>query len=75
MRPVILVDTSPDLRLQLSSAGVRRLDAVLYTHDHADQAHGIDDLRAFWLTSRRKTPCYMDAATSATLMRRLRLYL
>jgi len=67
----VLVDTSPDLRWQTSSAGVRRIDAVLYTHDHADQAHGIDDLRVFFLTSRgRKTPCYMDPATTQTLLRR-----
>ena len=66
----VLIDTSPDLRWQTSAANVRRLDAVLYTHDHADQAHGIDDLRVFFLTSRRRTPCYMDPVTTATLMRR-----
>ncbi len=66
----ILIDTSPDLRNQTVAAEVSRLDAVLYTHDHADQAHGIDDLRVFFLTSRRRTLCYMDAATTATLTRR-----
>ena len=66
----LMVDTSPDLRWQTAAAEVRRLDAVLYTHDHADQTHGIDDLRVFFLTSRRRTPCYMDEATTRTLMQR-----
>jgi phosphoribosyl 1,2-cyclic phosphate phosphodiesterase len=66
----ILVDTSPDFREQSLSARITRLDAVLYTHDHADQAHGVDDLRAFFLKERRKTPCYMDVATRATLFQR-----
>lgn len=68
----VLVDTSPDLRLQTAEAGVRRVDAVLFTHDHADQAHGIDDLRAFYLHERRRTPCFMDAHTRGTLHRRFR---
>ena len=63
----ILVDTSPDLRAQVIAAGVRRVDAVLYTHDHADQTHGIDDLRAFTIASRRRVPCFMDAYTRAKL--------
>jgi phosphoribosyl 1,2-cyclic phosphate phosphodiesterase len=66
----VLVDTSPDLRLQTAGAGVRRLDAILFTHDHADQVHGIDDTRAFALRNRQRTPCYMDAATRTTLMQR-----
>ena len=70
LETTLLVDTSPDLRYQTSAAQVRRLDAVLYTHDHADQAHGIDDLRVFFLTSRQRTPCYMDPATTETLKRR-----
>jgi len=43
----ILIDTPPELRLQLTGAGVSSVDAVLYTHDHADHTHGIDDIRAF----------------------------
>lgn len=68
----ILIDTSPDLRLQTATAGVKHLDAVLYTHDHADQAHGIDDLRAFAIRAQRRIPCYMDPVTSASLRARFR---
>lgn len=66
----VVVDTSPDFRVQTAAAGVRRIDAVLYTHDHADQAHGIDDLRAFYLHGGRRTPCFMDGRTRGTLERR-----
>lgn len=66
----VLVDTSPDLRLQTVAADVRRIDAVLYTHDHADQAHGIDDVRAFVISSGQRIPMYMDPATRDTLTRR-----
>ncbi len=66
----VVVDTSPDFRLQMVAAGVRRVDTVLLTHDHADQTHGIDDLRAFYLHQRRRTPCYMDAHTRGTMLRR-----
>ncbi|OXE35512.1 MAG: phosphoribosyl 1,2-cyclic phosphodiesterase [Phenylobacterium zucineum] len=66
----ILVDTSPDLRLQTAQAGARRLDAVLLTHDHADQTHGIDDIRAFFIRQRARIPCYMDAVTRASMVRR-----
>jgi len=63
----ILIDTSPDLRLQTAAAGVRRIDAALLTHDHADQTHGIDDLRAFFIRMRQRIPCWMDRQTSATM--------
>jgi hypothetical protein len=43
--------------------GVKRVDACLFTHDHADQAHGIDDLRPFFLNARKRVPTYMDAYT------------
>lgn len=66
----LIVDTSPDLRLQTAQAGARRMDAILLTHDHADQVHGIDDVRAFFIRQRTKIPCHMDAATEASMMRR-----
>jgi phosphoribosyl 1,2-cyclic phosphate phosphodiesterase len=66
----VFVDTAPELREQSAAAGVRRLDAVLYTHDHADQSHGIDDVRAFALRAMQRIPCHMDAATRDTLLRR-----
>lgn len=66
----VLVDAAPELRLQTAAAGVRRVDALLVTHDHADQTHGIDDLRPFFLNERKKIPCFMDVATSASLHRR-----
>lgn len=55
---VILIDTSPDLRLQALRAQMRRVDAVLYTHTHADHLHGIDDLRAFCQINRCQIPLY-----------------
>lgn len=63
----ILVDTSPDLREQLLDAGVSRLDAVLYTHEHADHTHGIDDLRPLAIHMRRRVPIYADEQTGALL--------
>ena len=69
-RTSVLVDTSPDLRQQLLDAEVTRLDAVLFTHDHADHTHGIDDLRPLVLYMRRRIPAYADAATLAVLRER-----
>src|SRR5919112_3456874 len=54
----ILIDTPPELRLQLLAAGVTRADAVLYTHEHADHTNGIDDLRIFSVRQRRALPVY-----------------
>ncbi len=68
----LLVDTSPDMRAQLLAARCSRLDAVLYTHDHADQCHGVDDLRVFALQMRRRMPVYIDDSTSGALLNRFK---
>ncbi|TYC58734.1 MBL fold metallo-hydrolase [Rhodobacterales bacterium] len=60
---IALIDTGPDMREQLLDAGVGHLDAVLYTHAHADHLHGIDDLRAFWVKTKQRVPVYMDDVT------------
>lgn len=66
----VLVDTSPDMRAQLLAAGCSRLDAVLYTHDHADQSHGIDDLRVFAAAQKSRIPVFIDDETSGKLLDR-----
>ena len=63
----ILVDTSPDLREQCIDAEISTIDAVLYTHPHADHLHGIDDLRQFVLNMRRRVEIHADAETLARL--------
>ena len=64
----VLVDTGPDVREQLLAADVRRVDAVIYTHPHADHIHGIDDLRAFAMDTRRRVEVYADVATGERLV-------
>ena len=66
----LLIDTSPDLREQLLDAGVRRLDAVLYTHAHADHLHGIDDLRSVNWLMERAIPVFASAETLDEIRRR-----
>jgi len=66
----LLVDTSPDLRLQLLDAGVTDLDAVLFTHSHADHCHGIDDLRPLVYVRERPIDAYSDRDTLAALTHR-----
>lgn len=66
----LLIDTPPELRLQLVAAGIDAIDAVLFTHDHADHTHGIDDLRAFTARSSAALPVYASAATADALARK-----
>jgi phosphoribosyl 1,2-cyclic phosphate phosphodiesterase len=65
----ILVDTSTDLRHQALRENIPRIDAVLYTHCHADHVNGIDDLRGFNFIHRQLIPCYGDPATMAAITR------
>ena len=69
-KTTVLIDTSPDLREQLLQADVGRLDAVIYTHSHADHVHGIDDLRMIVFNMRARLPVWADAPTRAALMER-----
>ena len=66
----VLIDTSPDLREQLVDAGVNHLDGVLYTHDHADHVHGIDDLRSLVIRHKKRIDVYADEPTSRLLHQR-----
>lgn len=71
-RTSVLVDTSPDLREQLLAARVQALDGVLYTHDHADHTHGIDDLRMVAYAMKRRLDVYFDEPTKKSLEARFR---
>lgn len=59
----ILIDTTPDLRTQALRYGMNRLDAVLFTHGHADHLHGLDDVRCFCFDRNQPLPCYGDKRT------------
>lgn len=66
----VLIDTSPDMRSQLLDAGIGALDAVAYTHSHADHVHGIDDLRMIVMNTRKRLPVWADGATQNDLLSR-----
>jgi phosphoribosyl 1,2-cyclic phosphate phosphodiesterase len=66
---VLLVDTPTDLRQQALTYGLPRIDAILFTHAHADHVFGLDDVRIFNFRQRRPIPCYGSAATLAALRR------
>ncbi|MEM9205805.1 MAG: MBL fold metallo-hydrolase [Pseudomonadota bacterium] len=63
----VLIDTSPDIRDQLLDAGVGWLDGVIFTHEHADHTHGIDDLRVIAINGRNRVQTYADTNCAATL--------
>ena len=65
----ILIDTSPDLREQLLKNKIKNITRVLYTHSHADQTHGINDLRIFYLKNNKKIPVHADNDTKKYLIR------
>ena len=66
----ILIDTSPDLRMQSISNNIKKIDAVLWTHAHADHANGIDDLRQFLWTRKEQLPVYGSKDTIKALKTR-----
>jgi len=66
----VLIDTSPDMRAQLLRAGIGTLDAVLYTHAHADHTHGIDDLRQIVFNTKRRLPVWASGDTQDALLSR-----
>jgi phosphoribosyl 1,2-cyclic phosphate phosphodiesterase len=66
----VLIDTTPEMRDQLLDAGVGTLDAVVYTHSHADHMHGIDDLRQIVFNLGRRLPVWADGLTAQALLER-----
>jgi phosphoribosyl 1,2-cyclic phosphate phosphodiesterase len=66
----VLIDTGPDLREQLLSVNVSHLDAVVYTHSHADHVHGVDDLRMVVMSMGARLPVWADGPTSDALVSR-----
>lgn len=69
-RTTILIDTSPDMRQQLLAVGCTHLDGVLFTHDHADHTHGIDDLRMVSYAMKKKVSCFFNIDTRNSLRTR-----
>ena len=63
----VLIDTSPDLRFQLIKENIKNINNVIYTHLHADQTHGINDLRVFYLKNRKKIDVYVNRDTKKYL--------
>jgi len=66
---IVLFDTSPDLRHQLITNNINNIDKVFYSHMHADQTHGINDLRVFYLKNKKTIPIFADDETSKYLLK------
>ena len=66
-RQNILIDTSPDLRQQMLNHRIKKIDKVFYSHMHADQTHGLNDLRSFYLNNKKAINVYADSITSKFL--------
>ncbi|MCL6710259.1 MBL fold metallo-hydrolase [Pseudomonas sp. R2.Fl] len=66
-KTTVVVDTGPDFRAQMLAAGVEHIDAVIYTHAHADHLHGIDDLRGYFVMTNRRIPIYAEAGAMARI--------
>jgi phosphoribosyl 1,2-cyclic phosphate phosphodiesterase len=64
----IIIDTSPDIKNQLLNNKIKKIDFVVYSHDHADQTHGINELRPFFWINKKKIPVYADKKTSYYLL-------
>ncbi len=63
----VLIDTSPDIRQQLINNKIKKIDKVFYSHMHADQTHGINDLRVFYILNKKPIPVYADKPTKKYL--------
>ena len=68
----LLIDTSPEMRLQVLAAKIDTIEAVLYTHIHADHSQGFDDLRAFYFKSKRSIDCFLMQEFHADFKQRFR---
>lgn len=66
----VLIDTGPDMREQMLTAKINRLDGVVYTHDHADHMNGVDDIRVISFNRGAKTPIWADVRTTDSLLTR-----
>lgn len=66
-KTTVVVDTGPDFREQMIRAKVEHLDAVVYSHAHADHLHGIDDIRGYFITQRNRIPIYAEPFTMARI--------